>query len=149
MEDHRDSRDLLREFLRHQGAEVAEAPDGETGLRRLTLTARLPDLILLDLRLPGLSGLEVAHRLKAERRWARIPILAVTALGETADYLATLEAGFDGHLVKPIDHDALLATIVRLIACRPARPSRRSRRPRPRREAPRPAGAAALRALPP
>jgi CheY-like chemotaxis protein len=130
VEDHAHSRDALRLLLEHQGAEVVEASDGEEALRLLQGSPRDVDLVLLDLRLPGLTGLEVADRLKQSIRWAAIPLLAITALGAEADFRSTLEAGFAGHVVKPIDPDMLMATIVRVLGTRRPRAHRHGRPPR-------------------
>jgi CheY-like chemotaxis protein len=133
VEDHVHSREALRLLLEYQGAEVVEAPDGHAALDELALGARLPDLILLDILMPGLSGLEVADRVRHDLRWTRIPLVAVTALGTQADFRDTLAAGFDAHIVKPIDHDVLMAAITRLLAVGRPRRSRRHRTPPGRR----------------
>jgi two-component system CheB/CheR fusion protein len=78
--------------------------------------------------MPRMDGLQLAHQMKRHVQWARVPISAVTAYNTPADLRATLEAGFDGHLEKPINFDGLLNTVTRLVTRSRAR--RRPRRPR-------------------
>ncbi|HEV8310493.1 MAG TPA: response regulator [Methylomirabilota bacterium] len=125
VEDHVDSRDALRQMLAAQGAEVLVASDGQEALAGLEAT--IPDLILSDLRMPRIDGLELATRVRHDVRWARIPLIAVTAYNSPADLRATLEAGFDAHVEKPVDFDLLTATVQRVL--RGGR--RRGRRSRP------------------
>jgi CheY-like chemotaxis protein len=124
-EDHTDSREVLRQFLESLGAEVLLAGDGIEALG--ILEARAPDIVLADIRMPGMGGLQLAQRMKRDVRWARVPLVAVTAYNEPADLRATLEAGFDGHVEKPVNFDVLLPTIARLVTSN--RPRRRPRRP--------------------
>jgi CheY-like chemotaxis protein len=123
VEDHQDSRELVVQILLHEGAVVLAAHDGQAALK--TLDARVPDVILTDLLMPGLDGLAVARRVKADARWARVPIIVMSALGSAADRAATLEAGCAAHVTKPIDWDRLIRTIQEVLA--------RARSPRPRR----------------
>jgi CheY-like chemotaxis protein len=124
-EDHADSREVLRQCLESLGAEVLLAGDGIEALG--ILEARAPDIVLADIRMPGMDGLQLAQRMKRDVRWARVPLVAVTAYNEPADLRATLEAGFDGHVEKPVNFDVLLPTIARLVTSN--RPRRRPRRP--------------------
>jgi CheY-like chemotaxis protein len=112
-EDHQDSRDLLRQLLESFGAKVLVASDGEDALR--ILAAVLPDVILSDIRMPRMDGLQLAHRVKGDRRWARVPIIAVTAHIGPANLQALRQAGFAGHIQKPVDLDALTTTIARAL----------------------------------
>jgi CheY-like chemotaxis protein len=112
-EDHQDSRDGLRQLLEAFGAEVLVASDGEDALR--ILSAVLPDVILSDIRMPGMDGLQLAHRVKGDQRWARVPIIAVTAHIGPADLPALRQAGFAGHIQKPVDLDMLTTTIARAL----------------------------------
>jgi CheY-like chemotaxis protein len=112
VEDHPDGRDALRQLLEWYGAEVLDAEDGCEALR--LLEAQVPDVIVSDLRMPRLDGFGLAGRVKHDVRWAAVPIVAVTALNSPADVRATREAGFAGHLAKPLDADALLATMKRV-----------------------------------
>jgi CheY-like chemotaxis protein len=119
VEDHADSRELVSQLLAHEGAVVMTAQDGVAALQRLE--SRIPDVILADLRMPGMDGLEFARRVKADGRWATVPIIAMTAHGTSADFQTTFAIGFAAHLVKPMDWDKAVRTIERLLP--PVRPS--------------------------
>jgi CheY-like chemotaxis protein len=123
VEDHRDSRDALRQFLEYLGARVLTA---ENGLEALALLHRAPDVVLCDLRMPHMDGFGFLERLRRDPTHARIPVIAVTAFGAKADLLQTYVAGFAAHLTKPIDPDALVSTLTKV------RQSRAPRRPRRR-----------------
>ena len=107
VEDNDDVRDMLRTALSIVGHDVHEAADGERGLEA-ALRLR-PDVALIDLGLPGLDGYEVARRLRAAGHRDRL--VAVTGYGQAEDRRRSADAGFDAHLVKPVD-DAELARIV-------------------------------------
>jgi CheY-like chemotaxis protein len=126
VEDHTDSAELLRQLLESHGAEVLLAGDGIEALKNLE--RRIPDIVLTDIRMPRMDGLQLAHQIKRHALWARVPISAVTAYNTPADLRATLEAGFDGHLEKPINVDGLLNMVTRLVTRSRAR--HRPRRPR-------------------
>jgi two-component system cell cycle response regulator DivK len=113
VEDHEDSRRLLKQMLEHVGARVIMAAHGGEALERLA-TQRRPHVILCDLLMPVLDGLGLARHIQGDPRWRAIPILAVTALGGAADYIKTWAHGFAGHVTKPIDRDVLLAAIRRV-----------------------------------
>ena len=101
--------DLLRRRLSSQGYEVTTAEDGEAALER---TAELlPDLILLDIMMPRLDGIETVRRLKANPAHQHIPVILVTAKSDPMDVIEGLDAGGDDYLTKPIDHAALLARV--------------------------------------
>ena len=101
--------DLLRRRLSSQGYEVTTAEDGEAALER---TAELlPDLILLDVMMPKLDGIETVRRLKANPAHQHIPVILVTAKSDPMDVIEGLDAGGDDYLTKPIDHAALLARV--------------------------------------
>jgi two-component system CheB/CheR fusion protein len=109
VDDNGDSADSLALLLSLAGHETHVARDGPQALARAE--ALRPDAILLDLGLPGLSGYEVCRRLRAEP-WARTtPIVAITGWGQDDDRQRSKEAGFDGHLVKPIVLDELSALL--------------------------------------
>ena len=128
VEDHADSRELLSQLLSHEGAVVLTAHDGLAALH--TLEARIPDVILADLPMPGMDGLDFARRVKANARWAAVPIIATTAHTRSADFQATLSAGFAAHLVKPVDWELLLRTIERFLVPAPRSQDRvEARRP--------------------
>jgi len=129
-EDHPDSLDALRQWLEVEGAEVWAARDGEEAVQQLKLTARLPDVILADLKMPGIDGLELAQRLRDDPRWRSVPIVAVTGRSTMADFHQTLEAGFAAHVAKPIDLEELVVTIQRVRQMAARRAGRRTRQRR-------------------
>ena len=100
VEDNPLNRKLARNVLRSQGFEVWEAPTGEDALNQLR--RRRPDLILMDLQLPGMDGLEVTRRLKADPKTADLPVVALTAHVREADEQEAWEAGCVGYITKPI-----------------------------------------------
>ncbi|HXH83422.1 MAG TPA: ATP-binding protein, partial [Candidatus Tectomicrobia bacterium] len=101
VEDNRDARDMLRMVLESAGHDVREAADG---LEALQVAAReKPQVVLIDIGLPGLDGLEVAARLRATVDGSKAVLVAVTGYGQTDDRRRTAEAGFDLHLTKPVD----------------------------------------------
>ncbi len=109
VEDNEDSAEILKEMLELTGAPVHAAHDGETALR---LGAQLePNIILLDIGLPGMSGYEVAERSRRTPCGARAFIVALTGWGSTDDRARSEAAGFDRHLVKPVDPPELMALI--------------------------------------
>lgn len=116
VEDHEDSRDALRQFLEHEGARVLLAADGRDALT--VLRAEAPDVILCDLRMPGMDGFGFMARLRSEPKLARLRVIAVSALGADTDLVRTWAAGFDGHVIKPVEPDTMLATIERLLWAR-------------------------------
>ena len=103
IDDNRDAADTLHALLRDYGFTCASALDGPSGLE--TATSFAPDAILLDLGLPGLDGYEVARRIRSQPDGARVLIVAITGYGEERDRELSAEAGFDAHLVKPVDTD--------------------------------------------
>lgn len=105
LEDHPDIRDLLRRMLEGLGARVRVAEDGLAGLRALQRVK--PDAIVADLLMPRMDGVAFARRVRRNPRWANVPILAATALGDDAHYLETWASGFDAHLTKPIEQEVL------------------------------------------
>jgi PAS domain S-box-containing protein len=109
VDDNGDSADSLALLLSLAGHETHVARDGPEALARAQ--ALRPEAILLDLGLPGLSGYEVCRRLRAEP-WARAtPIIAITGWGQAGDRQRSKEAGFDGHLVKPVVFEELTALL--------------------------------------
>jgi signal transduction histidine kinase/ActR/RegA family two-component response regulator len=109
IDDNRDAADSLHALLRDYGFPCASALDGPSGLE--TVTSFAPDVILLDLGLPGLDGYEVARRVRSLPDGARVLIVAVTGYGEERDRERSAAAGFDAHLVKPVDPEQLLAVL--------------------------------------
>ena len=113
VDDDEDNRLVLSDRLAAEGFEVHEARDAEEGLK-LAETLR-PDLILMDLWLPGIDGYEATRRIKAHRDLARIPVIAVTSYALKGDDDKAAEAGCDGYLAKPYDPVALIETIRRYL----------------------------------
>ncbi|AEI66586.1 ATP-binding protein [Corallococcus macrosporus] len=110
VDDHSDSRQLVRELLEMEGHTISEAEDGPSGLA--TARALRPDVVLLDIGLPGLDGYEVARALRATDEGRDLVLIAVTGYGLEDDRRRALEAGFDEHLVKPVDLSRLRALLV-------------------------------------
>jgi len=113
VEDNEMNRDMLARRLRRKNFEVAIAIDGETGIAAATQES--PDLILLDLSLPGIDGWETARRLKAAAESAAIPIIALTAHAMTGDREKALAAGCDDYDTKPVELPRLLEKIQNLL----------------------------------
>ena len=110
IEDEEPIRELLKLTLESAGySSIYMAANGEDGLR--LAQARLPDLILLDLMLPEIDGLEVCRRLKREPETATIPVVMLTAKGEESDIVAGLELGADDYITKPFSPKVLVARI--------------------------------------
>lgn len=101
--------DILQTRLAAHGYQIITAGDGEAALR--LVTEQHPDLILLDIMMPKMDGLEVCRRLKADTSLPFIPIIIVTSKTDSADIVAGLEAGADEYLTKPVDHAALVARV--------------------------------------
>ena len=108
-EDHEDNRRILRDPLTSAGYQVIEAVTGEEGIR-FAETQR-PDLILMDVQLPGLDGYEATRRIKSNLALRAIPIIAVTSYALSGDDAQALEAGCDAYVAKPFSPRALLAKI--------------------------------------
>ena len=100
---------MLETRLRHEGYEIVVARDGEEALA--AAHEAHPDLILLDIMMPKLDGIEVCRRLKGDPMFPFTPIIMVTAMSDTKDVVAGFEAGGDDYLTKPVDHQALLARV--------------------------------------
>src|SRR5260370_642201 len=124
IEDDRDIVELVRYNLANEGFQVSSALDGSTGLSTLKKTP--PDLLLLDLMLPKLSGLEICREIRRDDSLNRLPILMLTAHGEEADRVVGLEMGADDYVTKPFSPRELLAHVKALLR-------RADRGPAPRR----------------
>ncbi len=109
VEDEASIREMVAFALRKADMDVVHAADARAAL--VALTDSPPDLILLDWMLPGMSGLELARRLRREGRTAEVPIIMLTARGEEIDRVNGLEAGVDDYVVKPFSTRELIARI--------------------------------------
>jgi len=109
VEDNEKNMKLFRDVLRATGYRTLEASTGGQAL--LLAVARRPALVLMDIRLPDMTGVQALSRLRMDERTAPIPVLAVTAQAMKGDHLRFIEAGFDGYLSKPVDLDVLLAIV--------------------------------------
>jgi two-component system alkaline phosphatase synthesis response regulator PhoP len=109
VDDEEDILELLRFNLAKEGYDVSTESTGEEALS--TARAESPDLILLDLMLPGMDGLEVARRLKGEPSTKNLPIVMLTAKGEESDIVAGLELGADDYITKPFSRKVLASRI--------------------------------------
>ena len=109
VEDNPESLDILRARLTAHNYEVITAPDGEAGLTMAR--EKQPDLILLDIMMPKMDGIEVCRRIKEDPSLPFMPIIMVTAKADSKDVVAGLEAGGDEYLTKPVDHAALVARV--------------------------------------
>jgi len=109
VDDEPDLVELVRHHLVREHYEVVTAGDGETGLAEAR--RRLPDLVVLDLMLPGIDGLEVCRRLRSDPRTTHIPIVMLTAKGEESDAVIGLSQGADDYVRKPFGMKELVARI--------------------------------------
>ena len=107
VEDDEMSRDMLVRRLNSRGFRVAAVSDGPAALHYIE--GEIPDLILLDVQIPGLSGLEVVGQIRQKFSHDALPVILVTALGESEDIVRGLEAGANDYVVKPINLPVLLA----------------------------------------
>ena len=113
VEDEADIRELLRYNLAQEGFTVEEAGDGAEALDRIG--RRAPDLLLLDLMLPQMSGLEMCRRMRSNPETAKLPILVVTAKGAEVDRILGLEMGADDYVVKPFSPREVVARVKALL----------------------------------
>ena len=101
VEDNEKNMKLFRDVLQASGYETVEATTGEDAIELAGSAA--PALVLMDVQLPGIDGLEALSRLRQDERTASIPVVALTAQAMSGDRERFLEAGFDGYLSKPVD----------------------------------------------
>lgn len=116
VEDNELNRDMLSRRLQRRGYEVVEALDGRDALERASTSS--PDLVLMDMDLPVLSGWEVTRILKEKTETAAIPVIALTAHALTEDRERALEAGCDAYQSKPVDFLELVNKMEELLANR-------------------------------
>ena len=116
VEDNPLNRKLVRDVLGHAGFRVLESEDAEQGIA--LARSEQPDLILMDVQLPGIDGVQALGRLQADAATAAIPVVALTAFAMKDDRERFLSAGFHGYLEKPISVTALPGQVEALIAGR-------------------------------
>jgi CheY-like chemotaxis protein len=108
--------------LQQHGYRVATASNGEEALRIVPLVQ--PDLIIMDLAMPGIDGLETTRRIREDATLREIPVIALTAFGTSGFQRAAYDTGFDGYLTKPVDFDRLHDLVRRLLALARSRAQR-------------------------
>jgi DNA-binding response OmpR family regulator len=113
VEENRDSREMYAMYLQFSGLEVLEAGDGQTALE-LTRTGR-PSVVVTDLSIPGLSGVELCRQIKGDPEMQRIPVIVVTGQGVDAATLQMGDCGCEKILIKPCPPDQLVAEVRRLV----------------------------------
>lgn len=113
VDDYPDALDIWTLYLRLLGYEVSTAADGAGAI--FQAEQLLPDLIVLDLELPGISGFEAARRIRRNPATQDIPLIAATGYSHHRQHRMAREAGFDRVVVKPVDPDALVEEIERLL----------------------------------
>ena len=117
VDDYADALEAWEIFLRAEGFDVVCATSGAAALQ--AASASVPSLIVMDLMLPDLSGVDVARMLRAEPKTQAIPLVAATGLSDPDRLAEAREAGFDAVLIKPCEPAALIATIRELLAAQP------------------------------
>ena len=109
IEDTEDNRQIIRDLLTSAGYELIEAVDGLEGVA--AVEREQPDLILMDIQLPGIDGYEATRRIRKIPALATVPIIAVTSYALSGDEAKTREAGCDGYVAKPYSPRQLLAKV--------------------------------------
>lgn len=122
IEDEADILEVLQYNLKREGYTVVASRDGEQGLD--SVRRENPDLVLLDLMLPGLDGLEVCKRLQSDPVTANVPVIMVTAKGEESDVVSGLQIGADDYVTKPFSPKELLARVKAVLRRGPVREAR-------------------------
>ena len=116
VEDNEKNMKLVRDVLQVKGYATLEAMTGEDGVR--LAKERLPALVLMDIQLPGISGIEALKQLRADPATAAIPVIAVTASVMVSDRRNITDAGFDGYVGKPLNLKEFLAAVASALAPR-------------------------------
>lgn len=114
IEDEEDVRESMRLVLSLEGHEAQTASSGAEGLRKLEEDCNPPDVVLIDIRMPGMNGYEVAQRVRDLPHGVMIKLIAVTAYGSPRERARAIAAGFDAHLTKPCTYSDLIHTIHQL-----------------------------------
>jgi len=109
VEDTEDNRAILRDLLTHAGFDLLEAADGAAGIAMAQL--HKPDLILMDIELPGVDGCEATTRIKADPDLCHIPVIAVSSYAQPSDAAKAISAGCAAYVAKPCSPRAVLAKI--------------------------------------
>ena len=117
VEDNEKNLKLVRDVLQVKGYETIEATTAEDGIR--LAAERMPDLILMDIQLPGMNGIDARKALRREPSTARIPVVAVTASVMQQDRKQITEAGFEAYIGKPIHLQEFLATVRAMLGQKP------------------------------
>lgn len=110
IEDTEDNRQIVRDLLDSAGLEMIEATDGLAGVE--AAVSQAPDLILMDIDLPGIDGYEATRRIRSHEQARRVPIIAVTSFALSGDEEKSRQAGCDDYVAKPFSPRALLAKIL-------------------------------------
>jgi two-component system cell cycle response regulator DivK len=113
VEDQEDNRRIIRDLLRYAGYQTDEATTGEDAIEHIN--AQTPDLILMDVQLPGLDGYATTRRIKADPALRQVPVIAVTSFAFAGDDLKAREAGCDDYITKPYSPRKLLQKIMDLL----------------------------------
>ena len=113
VEDQEDNRQILRDLLGNAGYELIEAENGEEALA--AVARQRPDLILMDIQLPGMNGIQALGHLRADPRTRDIPVMAVTASAMTHDRQKIMAAGFDAYQAKPINVKEFTEAVRRML----------------------------------
>ena len=114
VEDNEKNRRLVRDVLTFKGYQVIETERGEDGVR--LAKERLPKLVLMDIQLPGINGIEALRQIRADETTRAIPIMAVTASVMDRDRQTIMAAGFDGYQAKPLSVKEFLAAVEAILA---------------------------------
>ncbi len=115
-EDNSVNRELLRELLELRGYAVLEACDGREAVQMIEQVQ--PELLLLDIGMPAMDGFAVIRRIRENPRWAKLPVVAVTAYAMREDQQRILNSGFNGYLSKPIKASSLTQELERVLTRR-------------------------------
>ena len=111
VEDNEKNMKLFRDVLQAKGYAPLEATSGEEAVE--LASQHVPDLILMDVQLPGIDGIEALGRIRADERTKSVPVVALTAQAMSGDRERFLEAGFDGYISKPVDVMEFIETVGR------------------------------------
>jgi len=113
VEDQEDNRRIVRDMLRHAGYQTDEATTGESAIA--SVNEQAPDLILMDVQLPGLDGYATTRRIKSDPALRQVPIIAVTSFALSGDDVKARQAGCDDYIAKPYSPRALLQRVKTLL----------------------------------